>query len=82
MPTKKSKEYREKVSRIMNAYMENLRKREAYEFILLSKRWKGVMDTLESLIVRLSNLPSMSANQLFQLELYKEFMATAKSELM
>lgn len=79
MPTKK--EYRKQVEIIMQAYMDNMRKREAYEMLLLSRRWEQVTGSLEKLIIGLSELPVMTPNQLFQQAIYREFLKTANDEL-
>lgn len=79
MPKKDN--YRNRVQAIMNQYMDNMRKREAYEMVLLSKRWEQVIGSLENLIKSLSELPIMTPNQLIRLSIYKEFMNTANYEL-
>lgn len=59
-------------------YLETLDRRERKEFIKLTLAWQNVSSELDSLISRLSKLENLSENQLFHLNLYKQFLEDSR----
>lgn len=65
----------------MRRWQERLDRYERREMALLSSRWQNAMDALEGLIIRLSSLEVKSEDQLFKLELYKEWLAESSKQM-
>jgi hypothetical protein len=66
--------FREEQHNKLLLYLETLDRREREEFLRLSMIWGNISSSLDGMIDRLSNLESLSADQLFRLELYKKFL--------
>lgn len=59
-------------------YLELLQNREREEFIRLTIAWQEISSSLERLIEKLSELKSLSKDQLYRLELYRTFLEDTK----
>jgi hypothetical protein len=70
--------FRQEAKQNLLVYLDKLERRERKEFLELGKRWESISGTLEGLIRRLSELESLSENQLYQLELYKQFLQDSR----
>lgn len=72
--------YRRKSQRFMREIQHRLEQHEIVEMALLSKKWATIMDVLAGLIDRLSAVEVKSADQLYRLELYKQFLAESTDQ--
>jgi hypothetical protein len=70
--------FREESRKKLLQYLNKLDNREKKEFIRLTIAWQDISSELERLINKLSELENLSEDQLFRLELYKQFLRDSK----
>jgi SPP1 gp7 family putative phage head morphogenesis protein len=73
--------YVDKSRETIEKFQSRLMREEKEEFLLLAKKWNVVYSTIEEKILSLSTLENLSRNQLYQLELYKDFLKIAKQQI-
>lgn len=73
--------YQDEARKILYEVLNKLDRQEQKEMILLANKWGVVANTLNELIQKLAEKEIKSANQLYQLELYKEFLAISKNQV-
>ncbi len=73
--------YWEDANQILEEFLKSLGKQEKKEFLLLSQKWGVVSSALEDKIKALSELEDLSRNQLYKLDLYKEFLSESRKQI-
>lgn len=77
-----ARDYPRKANALLLSYLNKLDKQERTEFILLSKNWNTVLETLATAISELSLLEGpLTRDQLYRLGAYKEFLAESKKQI-
>jgi len=66
--------------KLLDSFYERLNKREAKEMLLMGSKWDSVSKRLDSMILELASKEDLSKNQLFRLDLYKEFLKESKAQ--
>ena len=77
----KKSNYQELARKYLEQYQAKLFALEQKEMILLGEKWGIVSSNLEELIKKLAEKEILSENQLFKLELYKEFLKESKFQV-
>lgn len=70
--------FREEAHNQLRDFLEILDRREKAEFLRLTNSWEDISASLEGMIRRLSELENLSEDQLFRLELYKDFLTQSR----
>jgi hypothetical protein len=70
--------FRQEANNKLLLYLETLERREKEEFLRLTMIWENISSDIDGKINRLSELENLSPNQLFQLELYKQFLSDSR----
>ena len=73
--------YQSDAKEILNSFLNKASNYENKEILLLADRWKGVSSHLEELITKLSEKEILSPDQLFKLDLYKQFLKESQAEV-
>lgn len=71
--------YQKEQHELLLEFMSLLQDRERAEFIRLTIAWQDISQDLEKQIKRLSELKNISEDQLFRLELYKQFLEDSRT---
>jgi SPP1 gp7 family putative phage head morphogenesis protein len=72
--------YQKEAKKILTGFLKDLDKQEKKEFLLLSKKWGVVSNSLQDNILALASKETLSKNQLFQLNQYKQLLVDAKEQ--
>ncbi|MEP0862687.1 MAG: hypothetical protein HRF52_14740 [Ignavibacterium sp.] len=70
--------YQKDQHELLLEFMDLLQNREKAEFVRLVTAWQSISQDLEAQIKRLSELKNISEDQLFRLELYKQFLEESR----
>ena len=73
--------YQEEARKLLLEFLDNLDKAEKQEFLLLSSKWTVIEKSLEEKILALASKETLTPNQLYQSDLYKEFLVEAKKQV-
>lgn len=74
-------DYRQRVLKLLNEYLTILDKREKSDMLYMAAKWDVVVKNLEDLIDKLIALAEPTRNQLYQAELFQQFLVVAKQEM-
>jgi SPP1 gp7 family putative phage head morphogenesis protein len=72
------RDYQKYARAFLKNYLDNLFKLEEKELVLLSKKWGLVANNLEDMITKLSEKEIKSLDQLYKLDLWKQFLSESK----
>jgi SPP1 gp7 family putative phage head morphogenesis protein len=73
--------YQKDAKAILDLFLQRLFLQEKKEFLLLATKYETIQDELERLILRLAEKEIKSEDQLYRLELYKQFQKESKEQI-